>query len=706
MIDKTLVTSGFDIELLLGEKYLQYALLSLYETGTIPAIIPINNTNSVFIYPPPELDAQRLYEVNPNYDGDPFNLGTGQTDNAFQVTILSESEVVDIKIRGRFAVLPDLAIPLELDLFGQLFLTSDSVGRFQQNVRLNIVVNAIDLFDISDDMLEKFGTSREQILALIKEKVDRVVPLSFVGETKSIQKIGMRSYFASDNKSAAIGIYLTLKLKNGPEPDSFIESRGALTDAQNFLPAGETIAFVFNGNIFEELGRDLKFRMANLASICPEVYNFQLEIGGSNAVIKGASCGPVYVQLDPGNPGSPLIPTNQLRITIHAEIILDDMIDPDVFFHITLTPVIDDNGILTWDISFDFDSFILTLLTLGSFITAIITQNPIPALLFVGLVAGQEIIEHLATDLIENKVDDTGILDTFPNKLTIEKKRWDPLYDTNHQVHVSISQIEIINEGIFMCGNTLWLGKATKSDSSSVIRHTIKDSSNEIIGFAYSAANVTSVFEELTQEFSATDRMPFNSLTDPTENENLLVNLGIQQVLDRKAVKKIQSPVTYSPYKVDIESGKIRFLLTLSRIEFNSIKSLAKRQLKTELEASQAEAIRAEAIQRLIDQGCDSTSEIKIVQMYQSILEERIEPLTERRVQDMLNTKLRLEMAPFEIKQLQDDDFIKFVNQVDGRRYQVIRMRNGTVYIRDFPDGGARDNLLSLPTYNSSDLIF
>src|SRR5688572_11364596 len=135
MIDKTLVTSGFDIELLLGEKYLQYSLLSLYETGTIPAIIPINDTNSVFIYPPPELEAQRLYDVNPNYDGDPFNLGTGQTDNAFQVTILSESEVVDIKIRGRFALLPDAAIPLELDIFGQLFLTSDSVGRFQQNVR-------------------------------------------------------------------------------------------------------------------------------------------------------------------------------------------------------------------------------------------------------------------------------------------------------------------------------------------------------------------------------------------------------------------------------------------------------------------------------------------------------------------------------------------------------------------------------------------
>lgn len=89
MIDKTLVTSGYDTEILLSESYLKYILLSLYEIGTIPGIIPINDTKSIFLYPPPELTTQRLYEVNPNYNNDPFELFSGaemRTADAFEIT--------------------------------------------------------------------------------------------------------------------------------------------------------------------------------------------------------------------------------------------------------------------------------------------------------------------------------------------------------------------------------------------------------------------------------------------------------------------------------------------------------------------------------------------------------------------------------------------------------------------------------------------
>lgn len=710
MINKTLVSSGYDIEIILSENYLKFILLNLYETGTIPSTYTASedSTTSIFIYPPNDISATRLYEPNSNYNYNPFDLELEApiTEDAFQVSILSEGTTAEIRIRCRFAIWPDLPYALSGDLFGTISLIADEVDGFQENVRLKTEITAIELGSFDNEDLVGYGTSLEEILELIKEKADKELPLSFVGENKSVHSIAMQSYLASDDKAAGIGLYINLKLKNGPGPDSYVESRGSLSDAQNFLETDDNVSFALKGDMYNLLNTDLRQRMAKLTSICPEEYSDNFDIEGYTAEIRGTSILPVYKKEDENDPNSPMIPTNQLRITIHLEVILDDMIDPDVYLYFTLTPVIDENNILTWNISFDFSSFLLTLLTIGAFVVSLITLNPIPIIVFVGLVVGPEILEYLAEDYIKGNVMDVNILETFTNKVTIEKKRWDPLYETHHQIQTSISQLEISHDGFFMSGSTLWLGKDIVKDVACVLRNLERNDPGDITRYNYSANKISTTLNQLTQEFIATDRMPYDSIIDATANEGILVSLTEQQLTDRMTANKIQRLLTYSPRKADIENGKIRYLLVLSETEYNGIRSTAIRQLKNELTDADREELMNTAIQTLEEQGCGSTDEFKIDTMYSKLVNERIADAIQDRFEIVLNNLCRLELSPYEAKKMSDLNIMKIVNSKDGREYELVVMKSGTVYFRDYKDGDQEDNLLSLPGYNSSDLPF
>jgi hypothetical protein len=72
MFDQALVKSGFDIELLLGERYIKYFLLTSLDTGSIPWWTQSVNEDTgvvttIILHPPDELRASRLYDPHPDF---------------------------------------------------------------------------------------------------------------------------------------------------------------------------------------------------------------------------------------------------------------------------------------------------------------------------------------------------------------------------------------------------------------------------------------------------------------------------------------------------------------------------------------------------------------------------------------------------------------------------------------------------------------
>src|SRR5215813_1124352 len=63
VMDQSLVNSGFDVELLIGSRYIAYMLLSFSETGSLPLRVP-NGAGFVDIFQPDDVD--RLYEPHPD----------------------------------------------------------------------------------------------------------------------------------------------------------------------------------------------------------------------------------------------------------------------------------------------------------------------------------------------------------------------------------------------------------------------------------------------------------------------------------------------------------------------------------------------------------------------------------------------------------------------------------------------------------------
>ena len=114
MVDQTRVTSGFDVEFLMGEEFIHGFLLCSLETGSIPLWSESAGTDedgnpfhrATLIHPPAALQERRLYPVHPDFVGNehPFQdiVSTvySQQADEFKVTILPDADDgADIRLR-------------------------------------------------------------------------------------------------------------------------------------------------------------------------------------------------------------------------------------------------------------------------------------------------------------------------------------------------------------------------------------------------------------------------------------------------------------------------------------------------------------------------------------------------------------------------------------------------------------------------------
>jgi len=247
MVDQSKVTSGFDVEFLMGEEFIHYFLLCSMETGSIPwwsessGIDEDGNPfhRATLTHPPAELEQRRLYPVHPDFAGNehPFQhivpTVYSHEEEEFNVTILpDDASGADIVLRV-FPSVIDL-LPQPPTVLAENFLPADLHISFNvvfdtrtDGLLGNIGVELV-LLDVTGALIDaavSLGTPKESILSEMKAQIDRRVPFAVAGGG-SLQRIETRKFLDDPDRPKAIGVYINLALQSSPDPASLLPDRG------------------------------------------------------------------------------------------------------------------------------------------------------------------------------------------------------------------------------------------------------------------------------------------------------------------------------------------------------------------------------------------------------------------------------------------------------------------------------------------------
>jgi hypothetical protein len=710
-IDQSLIRTGFDLELLLSERYIKYFLLTSFDTGSLVWFSDdvdevTGAVTHIIIHPPSELERNRLYDPRDDFLPHPFQdlVPVVFTDipSACNVELLPDGQGADVRVTMIISIIappfgtgnpPVVFIEQDMTMDAKFFINVDPTTA-NASLRLEVV-------DINGPFVDKAKT-----LKTIKDMVDRDLPLPLAA-AGAVGFITSQKFFAEDpdDPPTCLALYVNLNLKNGPEPDAFFGPRGDLGLSKNFLPKGHDLAFGFAGDLYEKLGSDIFQRMA-----------------------KPKEGGGFFYPLDPDNPDTghvksvavlsksqdfhgPSSPADQnaLVIRVKGEYAIEDFFDPDFTMRITMFPFIDDKGVLTFNPTFDLNIPSIGWLVVGTALLGFLSVGlAIPTTL--AALAAKAIVEDLGEDkavpIIKAQLDDASFFDSFPNKLEVEPRRWDPLYFTSHQIVSLVKEVLINEDGMAFAAFDLRVGKEAKPVEDAIIRSEVRDPLGDVSGLLYRIKDWSDEFEaELDLVYPATDRMDFEEILPPDGGvEATRVHVTVEQAVDRIKAKRILEKILYTPYHIDERDHQIYQILTLSAIEVPEIQERARRLLRRELEQAHGAEFDQQAHDQLLAElGREPTAD-EIEARHNEILKAAVDAGADKRYRRERERFLKFDLEPFEYADLQQKKILVLEHVI----LEIIKMRDsvgGTVYYRDAPDRDKGDNLLSLPRYKSETIV-
>ena len=710
MIDQSRVQSGFDSEVLFGSRYIKYLLLNSVETGSLTTdmLIPVETDNGnvtldIKLYLPG--DYQRVYTPNAlasitdKVHPDSFNTAILLDDPSgadLRITMIADIHAAETGQGMDGAV---------IDLFTTFRLTTevDDAGN-QKNAKININLVTIE-GDIIDIAIALFNITRELIIEKMKPSFDRSIDLGIVGAGQNVQSIQTQKLPGDTVFDNAIGVYVNLKLRDGAEEDSFLPDRGDLSNALNFLPNEQDIAFGMPGGLFPKLGNDAFQKMAEETSEGSGNYTYPIHENPNDkeSDVKGKISG-ISMYADNGT----------LVIDVSGEYFIDtplvDIIpDPSFDFYIYIKPEIND-GLITWKFDYDLDIgplyevlsvFIGVLLGIifgpGGFIAG--------GILAAAVIGGQELIaEPIALNMIEDEAGsmvDASFFDALPHRLTVETRRWDPFYDTHHEIVAKTDAVQITHAGIGFSGVAI-LDKEPEPIYHLVIRNEKAGTDLQIEELWYRVTDFAAAANDFTSNFPASDRLEFVKVTGDAETN--LFALTPDECKDRIAQLKLLPMIPYTAKKVHLVNNQVDHILVVSNKEVSELTSSLKntflRNKKDDIRNTRLDEITEEAVQELTEENgtaptqeqIDERVEEKISALAQPALDDYVEGSLETDLADAINEILRYDLPPELMADLQMSK-IMFLNGF------VIINRLGKLYYRDRADGIIPDNLMSLPGY-------
>lgn len=704
-IDQSRVKSGFDVEALMGERYLQVLFQTAFDAGLIPSEADFSGT-SVLISMLGQ--SARLYEPTPDSNGFP----RPEDSDAFQTTILFGNPLgANLKVCLMIGTDTIPAVPFDL------FLQVDLSKEFEAGAltKVGMAVRVVDADTPVFQLLETlFDLTKADILAKLQEFVDRTIDVGGASKFKRVEDIAIKWHEGDAEHRSALGLYINVFMRNGDEEDQFLPPRGALDDALNFLPDDEDMAMASRPGMYKNMAKDVFSRTAVPTESGGFEHAFRKSLLNPNSTRLGDLNSVSVGQMPPAF-GSPL-PQNGMRITIKGEIIDPiELTNTDLTFTIDIRPTIDGDGLLVWDTDFDADvDAVFEFTTIWAAALLGILLGPGAALTFLGVVFAAELGVGIGISLYkEGRVSDkadAALADVIPDRLTIKTRRWDPFYATLHQVVTKPSQAEFNGAGFMMCGKA-FVGRQLLPPDNTIIRDETRDAAGAINGLRYRIADFETVLQESVLLAPGTSRREF-SPADPAEPD--LWTLSLDAFGQRKDDPEGPLVITSIPYfqaSVHIKGHQIDGILCISETEIKEIQDVLRAEARQRgldrILALDLDEITQEVIADLSAGGATPTQEeidaevdTRVQKKLKRVMDKyrSPEPLS-MAFSGTLQPHLRFDISPEELVMLKE----KGVVLIDGA-VKVIKGRRVSTHVRDKADlipgpEGDEDNLLNRPQY-------
>ena len=708
-MDQTRVTSGYDVEVAMGGRYLQYLLLLAVETGQFPLEATFTPSGGgdpirVQVLVPPSLD--RTYTP----DADAPQAPAAPANDAFAVEVLPTHPLgADVKVTvwvrlTSGAQTADLNMNMYIGI--SLATTPDTDG-----IGLGSMTLTLELLDI-DGILVNAAESHDpplpkaELLARLQPLINRDLPMTDLGTGGRIGAINMRKLPADAERTAALGLYINLVLRAGPQEDNVRGPRGDLTLAQNILEPGADVTFATRASIYGDFAADAYHRMARRSGS-----GYDHPVMKKNEKLFDV----VEIKARPvENDNHESI--NQLHVSVEGEYQLDYLPDPNFTVHIYVYEDLDADGIMSWDSGADVQASILADILLGVIALATVPLlGPYSTLVFAALEAAKYVTEKaIAEFVVEEKTDkkvDAALLDIAPNRFTIVRRRWDPFFTTNHQMGLRPGTVAINAQGLALWG-TAALTRAPEAAKSIIIREAVRDADGNATHLIYRVQGLEGS-EYLTAVAPGAHRGPFTQ-PDPT-NQPQLFQLAVDDAIPRVVAHELDGSEAYEVQGIEFRGGEVINMLVISSREINEQRNRLLDEVRATAQAA-AEAedsiIRQEVLDAFDAQGIIPTSEqveAEVAARKQAIVDTAVAAYEAGSLADDLAAAiaplLRFELSPDQFGRLQTAGLLKIA------KYDLVEIgAEERYYYRDHyvraeePTKAARlaDNLHSKPRYKNT----
>jgi hypothetical protein len=703
-MDQTRVTSGYDVEVAMGGRYLQYLLLLAVETGQFPlkaTFTPSGGGDAIQaeVLVPPSLD--RTYTT----DLDAPQPPTAPADDAFAVEVLPTHPLgADVKVTvwihlTRGAQMADLNMNMYIGVVLVTAPDTDGIGLGSMTLKL-------ELLDI-DGALVSIAESNDpplpkaELLARLQPLINRDLSMNDLGTGGRIGAIHMKKLPADAEREAALGLYINLVLRAGPQEDNVLGPRGDLTLGRNILEPGADITFGTRPSIYGDFANDAYHRMARRQGS-----------GYDHPVMKKDEKLFDVVEIKARTVEN----ADQLHVSVEGEYEINNLPDPNFTVHIYVYESVDADGIMSWDSGADVQASILADILLGVIALATVPLfGPYSVLVFAALEAGKYITQKaIAEWVVEERTDkkvDAALLDVAPNRFTIVRRRWDPFFTTNHQMGLRPGATLINPQGLALWG-TAALTRATEPAKSIVIREAVRDTDGNATHLIYRVEGLEGS-EYLTAAAPGVHRGPFTQ-PDPS-NQPQLFQLAVGDAVARIAAHELDGSETYEVQAIEFRGGEVVNLLVISTREINEQRNRLIGEVRATAEAaaeSEDSIIRSEVLDEFDAQGIIPTSEqveAAVAARKQEIVDTAVAAYESGSLADDLTAAiaplLRFELSPDQFGRLQEKGVLKIA------KYELVEIgTEDRFYYRDRyvraeePTVAARlaDNLHSKPRYRNT----